>query len=192
MVVITAAAGSFVVAALAAGVITRIPVIPFSGIPADESIPAPAKTRDAFISVKKTDRFVEATGDPIWSVELVVNGQAKEKIDALIGRADRQLSNRNAAGSKSPLPPGTYRIDLVGIEKGPFPDPEVGRGYWVPIFPLFPTSRSFLGLHQDPSWGKLNGESGTSGCIGVKSIEDTKRVVEWTGKYQVRTIVVES
>lgn len=146
----------------------------------------------AVVRVTRTNRIVEPTRDPIWAVQLVVNGQVKDQMDSLIGRADRQMLNRHTAGNKSPLPPGRYRIDRAGIELGPFPDPELGRGYWVPITPLFRTGRSVLGFHQDPSWGKRNGESGTSGCVGLQSPQATKTLVDWVRQFNVQEIVVES
>jgi hypothetical protein len=153
---------------------------------------APNKTNSTLITVSRTSEIVPVTQDPVWSVRLIVNGETKEEIRALIGRADRQNLNRDTAGNKSPLPVGQYRIDRNGIEPGPFPDSELGRGYWIPITPLFQTNRSFLGIHQDPSWGKSNKESGTSGCIGLESAEHTKQVVQWIRTYNINTIVVES
>jgi hypothetical protein len=144
------------------------------------------------LRVVRTTQAIPQTQDPIWSVQLVVNGAVAQEMPALIGRANRQNLDRHTAGNKSPLPVGTYRIDHAGIEWGPFPDPEVGRGYWVPITPLFQTGRSLLGIHQDPSWGKLNGESGTSGCIGLDSPEKTKELVKWIQDYKIKTLVVES
>lgn len=149
-------------------------------------------TKQGVIRITRTNKQVEATKDPIWSVALVVNGEVKQELPALIGRANRQQLDRHIAGNKSPLPPGKYRIERAGIEMGPFSDPEVGRGYWVPITPLFQTGRSMLGLHQDPSWGLLNGESGTSGCVGFQSVSDTKEVVGWIKKYNISTMEVES
>lgn len=144
------------------------------------------------IRIVKANRVVEQTKDPIWLVQLVSNGQVIDQMESLIGRADRQKLNRHTAGNKSPLPPGSYRIDRGGIEKGPFPDPELGRGYWIPITPLFATGRSALGFHQDPSWGKKNGESGTSGCIGLQSPEATVRIVDWIRQYNINQITVEA
>ena len=144
------------------------------------------------IRVAKASRTVESTGDPIWTVQLIINGKPVDQLPALIGRVDRQTLNRHTAGNKSPLPPGQYRIERTGIEAGPFPDPELGRGYWVPISPLFATQRSALGFHQDPSWGKKNGESGTSGCIGLQSAEATQKLVNWIRQFNVQQVIVES
>lgn len=144
------------------------------------------------IRVVKTDKFVNSTKDPIWRVELVVNNKVVDYVDALSGRSYRQNENRHISGNKSPLPIGTYSIDTQGIDKAPFDDPEVGNGYWIPITPLFSTGRSILGIHQDPSWGKNNGESGTSGCIGLKSVEETKKVQNWIRQYNVQTLTVQS
>lgn len=155
--------------------------------------PRTSTQTQAFLVLKKTGKTIKETKDPIWSLELVNNQNiVLETLPALTGRAYRQTANRNTAGNKSPLPVGTYRIDRMGIAAAPFDDPELGRGYWVPVTPMFPTGRSALGFHQDPSWGKRNGESGTSGCIGLESAEATIKLVTWIKHYNITKLVVES
>lgn len=149
-------------------------------------------TKSSTIKVIKTNRIVDSTKDPIWEVQLFVDGKNVDKVDALIGRASRQNLNRHTAGNKSPLPVGRYSIDRPGISGPPFSDPELGNGYWIPVEPMFSTGRSYLGFHQDPSWGKQNGESGTSGCIGLKTVQDTLKVTDWIKKYNIQEISVES
>lgn len=145
------------------------------------------------IIVERTNEKLDQTGDPIWKVALVDNsGKELDALKALSGRASKQKANRNQGGNKSPLPGGIYAIDVSGIERGPFGDPELGHGYWVPISPLFNTGRSALGFHQDPSWGKVNGESGTSGCVGLESPEATSKLVNWIRTYQVNKVIVAS
>lgn len=141
--------------------------------------------------VERTAKKVLLTQDPIWTVSLVdSDGKQINKLEALSGRSYKQYANRHQSGNKSPLPDGIYSIDLEGIAKGPFDDPELGKGYWIPITPLFRTARSALGFHQDPSWGKMNGESGTSGCIGLDSPDSTMKLVEWIRDYKVRKVIV--
>lgn len=48
----------------------------------------------------------------------------------------------------------------AGIAPG-FRDPTTGMGFFVPITPLFPTTRSGLGIHPDGN------PPGTQGCIGL-------------------------
>lgn len=147
----------------------------------------------AKLILKRSDKKVPKTNDPIWILELVNNdGQVIESMPALTGRASKQAANRNIAGNKSPLPKGAYSIDRFGIASAPFDDPELGKGWWVPITPLFNTNRSALGFHQDPSWGKTNGESGTSGCIGLESANATVKLVNWIKHFNIQTLTVES
>lgn len=156
-------------------------------------IPRSNAQAQAFLILKKTNKTIQDTKDPVWSLELVNNQNiVLETLPALTGRAYRQTANRNTAGNKSPLPKGTYRVERAAIEAGPFDDPELGRGYWIPVTPLFATGRSALGFHQDPSWGKRNGESGTSGCIGLESAEATIKLVTWIKHYNITKLVVES
>lgn len=147
----------------------------------------------AKLVIVKSDKVVKETKDPIWNVQLVGNDNiVLYSLPALIGRANKQTANRNIAGNKSPLPKGVYNIDKYGIERGPFEDPELGNGYWIPITPLFSTNRSALGFHVDPSWGKRNGESGTSGCIGLQSTDATMKLLGWIRHFNIQNVYVES
>lgn len=162
-----------------------IPVIPYN-------LPQEHSQIKSFIRVVRTNDFVEPTQDPIWRVELILDNHVIDSIEAIIGRSYRQAANRHISGNESPLPQGRYSIDRQGIVKERFSNPELGSGYWIPINPLFSTDRSALGVHQDPSWGKTNGESGTSGCIGFKHAEDTTKLVDWIRKHNLRDIIVSS
>jgi len=144
----------------------------------------------AELVLSRSPQTVAKTNDPIWQLQLKQNGQILATLPALSGRANRQALNRHTSGNKSPLPPGRYSIGRYGIERGPFADPELGTGYWIPIQPLFNTGRSDLGFHQDPSWGKTNGESGTSGCIGLESAAATEELVTWIKTFNIRQLTV--
>ena len=169
-------------------VIPALPPLPFSPLP---SVDQPTKANEYFITFSRITETVPNTNDPVWELNLVdKSGVVIGTLKALSGRASKQTANRHIAGNKSPLPVGTYRIDNAGIAHAPFEDPELGKGYWVPISPLFNTGRSALGFHQDPSWGKLNGESGTSGCIGLDSAKATAKLVNWIQTYKVKTLKV--
>ncbi len=169
---------------------------PMAGVPEEKigvaaiTPPPPVAAQTAVVRVTRTDRKVERTHDPIWDVELVVNGQVLDRMEAVVGRANKQQVNRHIAGTEAPLPPGQYRIDRGGIAGGPYDNPELGSGLWIPVTPLFRTGRSALGFHQDPSWGLLNGESGTSGCVGFRTAEETRRLTEWIRRYSVGTVLV--
>jgi hypothetical protein len=165
-------------------VIPALPPFPFFPLPVNDQ---PVKSTEYFVTLSRTEETVPSTKDPVWELNLVdKSGVVIDTLKALSGRASRQTANRHTAGNKSPLPVGTYRIDKAGIAHAPFEDPELGKGYWVPISPLFDTGRSALGFHQDPSWGKLNGESGTSGCIGLDSPKATAKLVDWIETYKVK------
>lgn len=155
--------------------------------------PLPPLSNTPFLVLKKSSQSIKSTKDPIWTLQLISkDGTVLDSLQAVTGRASRQAVNRHIAGTKAPLPVGTYRIDRAGIERGPFSDPELGRGYWVPITPLFATGRSELGFHVDPSWGKLNGESGTSGCIGLENVDATVKLVTWIKHFNVSKLIVQS
>jgi len=159
----------------------------------DQPPPLPPLSSTPFLVLKKSSQTIKSTKDPVWTLQLISkDGTVLDSLQAVTGRASRQTANRHVAGTKAPLPIGEYRIDRTGIERGPFGDPELGRGYWVPITPLFNTGRSDLGFHVDPSWGKLNGESGTSGCIGLQSVDATVKLVTWIKHFNVSKLTVQS
>lgn len=153
--------------------------------------PLPPLSNAPFLLLKKTSKSIKTTKDPIWTLELISkDGTVLDNLNAVTGRASRQTVNRHVAGTKAPLPAGTYRVDRAGIERGPFSDPELGKGFWIPITPLFSTGRSELGFHVDPSWGKLNGESGTSGCIGLENVDATVKLTTWIKHFNVSKLIV--
>lgn len=155
--------------------------------------PLPRISSKAFLTLSKTKEFIPKTKDPVWRLNLVnQDGVVLDSLVAVTGRASRQTANRHTAGTKAPLPKGDYRIDTTGIERGPFSDPELGRGYWIPFTPMFSTGRSDLGFHVDPSLGKLNGESGTSGCIGLENTDATVKLVTWIKHFGVTKLIVQS
>lgn len=176
------------------------PPLPLDATPTPGSTPEPGSARPKIIArpsaslvLKKSNEVVPNTKDPVWNLMVVDKyNQVLHSMNALTGRANRQSSDRNVAGNKSPLPKGAYAIDEYGIAAGPFPDPELGKGYWIPIMPLFNTNRSALGFHQDPSWGKMNGESGTSGCIGLENAKQTAVLLDWIRQYRIKKLTVES
>ena len=143
------------------------------------------------LKLQRTGQYVPKTNDPIWELKVVVDDEVIDTIPALTGRAYRQDVDRNIAGNKSPLPKGLYSILSRQAVSGPQVG-ELGDGYWVPIVPLFSTGRTSLGIHHDPSWGKTNGESGTSGCIGLKTPEETQKLVNLIQKYNITQLIVES
>lgn len=155
--------------------------------------PLPRIASSAFLTLRKTNETIPKTKDPVWRLNLISkDGVVLDSLTAVTGRASRQTADRHKSGTKAPLPKGDYRIDTMGIERGPFPDPELGRGYWIPITPLFATGRSDLGFHVDPSLGKLNGESGTSGCIGLENTDATMKLVTWIKHFGVTKLIVQS
>jgi hypothetical protein len=192
-------------ARLAADGVLPLDAVPEPGYPAEPGSlrpsiqfthpvpPLPRIASSAFLTLRKTNETIPKTKDPVWRLSLISkDGVVLDSLTAVTGRASRQTADRHTAGTKAPLPKGDYRIDTMGIERGPFPDPELGRGYWIPITPLFATGRSDLGFHVDPSLGKLNGESGTSGCIGLENTDATVKLVTWIKHFGVTKLIVQS
>lgn len=139
------------------------------------------------LTLERTTRRLERTGDPIWDLRLDIPGEPVRHFEAVSGRADRQLANRHQMGSEAPLPVGLYRIGAIeplGVN-GPR---ELGP-IWIGIEPQFPTGRRVLGIHLDPSAGR-NWNSGTSGCIGLIRPHDMRTLAELVQRSGTATLVV--
>lgn len=139
------------------------------------------------LTLERTARRLERTGDPIWDLRLDMPGEPVRHFDAVSGRADRQLANRHQMGSEAPLPVGLYRIGAIeplGVN-GPR---ELGP-IWIGIEPQFQTGRRVLGIHLDPSAGR-NWNSGTSGCIGLIRPHDMRTLAELVQRSGTATLVV--
>lgn len=110
---------------------------------------------------------VNKQGSPILIASLYNKEEYIKEFEVISGREYTQTLDRNIAGNKSPSPNGTYIIGKLtkgySVETG---------GVFLPYTPLFNTERSNLGFHPDISWGLNNGENGTEGCIGFKSLEE--------------------
>ena len=81
-----------------------------------------------------------ANGDPIWTLQLRDGAVIRDQWQAVASaKRHQQLDRRWSPGNGSPLPKGTYRVG---------PAEPWGADLWLPLDPLFPTSRSALGIHN--------------------------------------------
>lgn len=130
---------------------------------------------------------VNQLDNPLYKLSLYVNGQLLKNYSTVTGRADSQYQDRHKSGTKAPLPDGNYRVSFVSVAGS---HSETG-GSFLPIQPLFPTNRSNLGIHYDPSFEKSNGEDGTSGCIALTNKSDFDEVVNYVYTYRPQYLRVE-
>ncbi|QNI73660.1 hypothetical protein [Synechococcus sp. NOUM97013] len=139
--------------------------------------------------LRRTDRRIPRTGDPIWELMLEIPGEPQRRFDAVSGRANRQNADRDRMGSRAPLPTGSYSVGVVEpLAAGAYP--ELGP-VWISIEPNFITGRRVLGIHQDPSAGINNTQSGTLGCIGLVRRADMlelARLIDSNGTTQLDVI----
>ena len=150
-----------------------------------EAEPEPASK----LLLMRTDRRIASTGDPIWELLLEIPGEPQRRFEAVSGRANRQNADRDRMGSRAPLPSGTYSVGVVEpLAEGAYP--ELGP-VWISIEPNFITGRRVLGIHQDPSAGLHNTQSGTLGCIGLVRKADMlelARLIDSNGTTQLDVI----
>lgn len=155
-----------------------------------EPQPIEAKQEPASkLLLRRTDRRIASTGDPIWELMLEIPGEPQRRFDAVSGRANRQTADRDRMGSRAPLPTGSYSVGIVEpLAAGAYP--ELGP-VWISIEPNFITGRRVLGIHQDPSAGINNTQSGTLGCIGLVREADMlelARLIDSNGTSQLDVI----
>jgi hypothetical protein len=137
--------------------------------------------------IKSPDSVTNKLGNPIYLLELYRNGKREKSFSSVSGRAKTQNRNRNLSGSEAPLPDGVYTVSNR-LTNGFLA--EVG-GKFLPIYPKFPTGRTALGIHYDPSFDRNNDEDGTSGCIGLTTKADRDFVHNFVLKYKPKTLIVE-
>lgn len=140
----------------------------------------------------KTDRVTDVTSDPIWELSLYNQDKALESLPALVGRKGTQTIDRMVRGNQSPLPAGVYFVARLGTVHSPFLNPEIGKGFYIPLVAEFKTKRRGFAIHHDPSWNVNNGQSGTEGCIGLESEKATIQVLNWIKKYKITKLEVKN
>ncbi len=91
-----------------------------------------------------------ALGNPLYKLIIYVQGREISSYDAVSGRAATQDKDRHRSGTEAPLPDGLYAVAKTYIRSS---TPEVGDRF-LPIWPLFKTGRTDLGIHYDPSFEK--------------------------------------
>ena len=153
--------------------------------------PVPPKPKPVpTLVLERTDRRIASTGDPIWDLRLEIPGKPTRRFDAVSGRANRQNADRDRMGSRAPLPAGTYSVGPVEpLADGAYP--ELGP-VWISIEPTFTTGRRVLGIHQDPSAGQLNTQSGTLGCIGLVNRNDMLELSDLITQTDTKRLVVKN
>jgi hypothetical protein len=127
-----------------------------------------------------------ALGNPLYKLIIYVQGREINSYDIVSGRATTQNKDRHRSGTEAPLPDGLYKVAKTYIHGS---TPEVGDRF-LPIWPLFKTGRTDLGIHYDPSFEKNNGEDGTSGCIGLTKRQDLDQVLEYIHTYKLNFLEV--
>lgn len=148
---------------------------------------AATSTTTSQLVLSRTQQRLAFTGDPIWNLQLQTPGSDHRNFETVTGRAHRQQADRHRAGTRAPLPPGTYRLGPVET-LGPDDPAELGP-IWIGLEPQFPTGRGHLGIHLDPSANR-NANSGTLGCVGLIHRQGMEELASLVKTLKVRTLVV--
>jgi len=126
-------------------------------------------------------------GNPTY--KLVGLGPQKQPLyqgTVVTGRAHTQDQDRNVAGTESPAPFGVYGVEPTVRAPG---SPEVGVGF-IPVYAQFPTERTNLGFHHDPSFEKNNGEDGTAGCIATATRQGFYNLKKFVLEHQPQKLIL--
>jgi hypothetical protein len=130
--------------------------------------------------------------NPIYKLTAYQSGGSRQtfQLNAVSGRAFTQNKNRYQTQTHAPLPDGSYSV-ATRVVQGTLA--EVG-GTMIPIFPKpgfnSRMNRSALGIHWDPSFNHDRKEDGTSGCVGLTTKQDYRRVRDFVFKYHPRSLEV--
>lgn len=104
------------------------------------------------------------------AVELFYYNDIDVLVWPAIGMRFKAVSG-TSKGQHAPLPPGKYTVlrrEIVDTNDPPFVDKITKKGFFVPVVPLFSTTRGQngrLGIHPDGRY------PGTEGCIGIAAGE---------------------
>jgi hypothetical protein len=127
--------------------------------------------------------YKEEGGCEVLALSLVPEGTANpiETIHVISGQYYAQVFRKpntgEEVGNMEPAIQGEYAVGSVewAGEPGEYSS-SWGTGLgpvWISLDPKFSTTRGNWGIHLDA------GAYSTAGCLGVKSIEDLKKVVKW-------------
>lgn len=127
-------------------------------------------------------------GLKVYRTQLIDNtGKVVNTVRCVSGRVGNQTPT-NQPGSQSPIPFGVYTFDKPGsieVAGGEF------GGVWSPVTPTFPTRRSGIGVHYDPSAFKNNSQTGTAGCLGTPTIEEREIMSNFIRTYKPTHLIVQ-
>lgn len=173
--------------ALIAAAIPSLNPTPAAANPADGTKISWVATKQPLLRVTLSPRLTE-TGERLLNLDLVVNGQVQQRLQAVSGKADVQnfrLGQVSRANSREPLPQGIYVLGQVDRAGGL---PQAMGDTFIPLAPQFSTGRSGLGIHRDAD--RPVGP-GTIGCLALLTQDDIDTVASFVSAYHVRTLIVD-
>ena len=139
---------------------------------------------------------VDRRGLELLRLEFVVDRIPMEELLVVSGAPGRQGFRRgqdSRAGSLEPLPEGRYRVGDIEWKGGK----DVYAGSWgAGLGPVWvgieyesgTTARSALGIHLDENQGS---SPGTAGCVGIRSMDELKRLVSLLRKHDPKLLFVD-
>lgn len=130
---------------------------------------------------------VNRFGNPVLEVRMYERGILVDSVRAVSGRSWSQSRNRHVGGTKAPLPDGSYSVD-PGVYHVNH-NPELGSQF-IEISPLFPTGRTHLGIHVDPSYNRDPKEDGTDGCIGIVNVTERDKLFQFISRTRTQKLIV--
>lgn len=161
-----------------------------------------SRVRKTYLKLTNTGRkFSSGKWKGLCQLELeyIKNGRSEDSIIVVSGIRSQQFfrtGEDSERGSFEPLPEGKWYINDINWwkrKKDVYQGVSWGEGLGPVIIRLEyispgDTSRAGILIHLDSNYSN---SPGTAGCIGVRSVEDFKRLVEWLRETDPRNLYVD-
>jgi hypothetical protein len=149
--------------------------------------------KDEFQLEKLRLDLVDSSGNVLDSVNAVSGSWRKQ--DKFMGGGE------SPRGKLYPVEAGIYNlrspvwVGRPGVFKGNLNgNPGLGP-VSIPMSPTFNTARSAIEIHLDANNGlnyNAGGSAGTAGCVGIRTLGEMKKVINWLNEHKISQIIVDT
>ena len=170
---------------------------PVLTLPAKQLTPLPQPQKKILPHLRLTQTTRRDGSLVMLCLERVKDGIPMDELLVVSGGPRNQFFRRgkdSKAKSMEPLPEGVYSVGQIEFKNGK--DNYAGTWgeglgpVWIGIEYIRPgkTERSALGIHLDEN---VSYAPGTAACIGIRSIDDLKKLVRWLRMDDPQTLLVD-
>jgi lysozyme len=168
---------------------------PAAPVPFAPQVPKPGKNYLRLVRTGKRDKYK----CDVLSLKYIKDGLVKDALEVCSGAPGKQIFRKgvnSVSKSLEPLPEGKWSIQ--DIKWADAPDIYDGKVFSTGIGPVSTplryagpgaTGRSAIEVHID--WNRRHNNPGTAGCVGIYSVADYRRFVEWLRDTNPRDLYVD-